>query len=122
MTGLALDWSTAEVHDGTLAVAFSDKAPREWREAFARATTLLSHGTWEVNELKAHSLRIAPVHLGEEERVKHFLDSAMLEANATIMSEDELFDPEPTEEDKTDGASGGPSPDEELTARFRAFA
>ena len=118
MNTLQLDWSSAEVSDARLTVGFSEKAPKKWRTAFARAVSLLSHDTWEVSELKPQSVRVSPVRLGEEERVRHFLESAVLEANATLVGEDELFDADVEDEEEADE----PSPDEELTARFRAFA
>jgi hypothetical protein len=119
MKTLQLDWSSAEVSDAKLTVGFSERTPKKWREAFARAVALLSHDTWEVSELKQGGVRISPVRLGEEERVRHFLESAVLEANATLVSEAELFDDDQSENGE---APAEPSADEELTARFRAFA
>ena len=121
MTGIQLDWSTAEVRDGELKVGFSDKAPKKWREAFARTAALLSRDTWQLNELKPGYVRISPIRLGDEERVKHFLEGAALEANTTLVGEEELFASEDADETEEDEA-GGPTPDEQMTARFRAFA
>jgi len=119
MTVLQIEWSTAEVSDAELTVSLSDNAPKKWRVAFARAASLLSQGSWEVSQVKRRHVRISPVRVGEEERVKQFLDGAVLEANATLVSEDELFDPaQADDEDHGDETSA----DEELTARFRAFA
>jgi hypothetical protein len=115
-----LDWSSADVSDGTLDVALRGKTSKKWREAFERATALLSHGNWNtrLNQRKG-AVRLDPVSLGEEERVRQFLEGALLEANRVIVSEGELFD-------KADGGDEGEEPeisdDAELTARFRAFA
>ena len=115
-----LDWSSADVTDGTLDVALRGKTPKKWREAFERATALLSHGNWNARlNQRRGAVRLDPVNLGEEERVRQFLEGALLEANRVIVGEDELFD-----------TAGGPgeaeepeiSADEEMTARFRAFA
>jgi hypothetical protein len=121
MTGIQLNWSTAEVSNGELRVGFSDKAPKKWREAFARTATLLSRETWELDEIKPDHVRISPIRPGEEERVKHFLESAVLEANTTLVGEEELFAAEDADEAEENDAAG-PSPDEEMTARFKAFA
>lgn len=118
MKALQLDWSTAEVSDGKLTVGFSDRTPKKWREAFSKAVALLSHDTWEVSELKQQSVRLGPIRLGEEERVRHFLESAVLEANAALVSEEELF----ADDHDDDEEDAGPTADEELTAHFRAFA
>lgn len=115
-----LEWSSADVTDGTLVVALSTKPPKKWREAFERATALLSHGNWSTRLSKRNSaVRLDPVALGEEERVLQFLEGALLEANRTILSEDELFD---HAEDGDDAAEAETSVDEQLTAAFRGFA
>lgn len=115
-----LDWSSADVSDGTLIVALSDSPPKKWREAFERATALLSHGNWHTRlNRKNHAVKVDPVQLGEEERVRQFLEGALLEANRTIVAEDELF-----EDSGTDGEADEPevSADREMTERFRSFA
>jgi hypothetical protein len=117
---LALDWTSAEVSDGTLVVALSAKPPKKWRDAFARATALLSHGNWSTRLTQRNAaVRLDPVELGEEERVRQFLEGALLEANRTIVSEDELFaaGEHGDEEDEPEA-----SVDEELTQKFRSFA
>jgi len=117
---VVLDWSSADVTDGTLAVALSGKTPKKWRDAFERATALLSHGKWNTRlSPRKGAVRLDPVSLGEEERVRQFLEGALLEANRVIVSEKELF------EDGDDGGAGEESEtseDGELTQRFRAFA
>jgi hypothetical protein len=118
---LELDWSSAEVSDGTLTVGFSDKPPKKWRDSFDRTVALLSHGNWKtaLNTRKAF-VEISSVHLGDEERVRRLLEGAVLEANVTLVGEDAVFD------DAHDSESPGDQPeqseDEEITARFRAFA
>ena len=113
-----LDWSSAEVNDGTLVVALSGKTPKKWREAFERATALLSHGNWHTRlSQKATAIKLDPVRLGEEERVRQFLEGALLEANHTIVSDEELF-----EDDADEGDEQEPSTDSQLTATFRGFA
>jgi hypothetical protein len=114
-----LDWSSADVTDGTLDVALNGRPPKKWRDAFARATALLSHGNWNTRLTQRNAaVRLDPVSLGEAERVRQFLEGALLEANRVIVSEDELFEP-------SDGGAADetePSEDQELTQRFRAFA
>lgn len=112
-----LDWSSADVTDGTLTVALSDSPPKKWREAFERATALLSHGNWHTRlGRKNHAVKVDPVRLGEEERVRQFLEGALLEANRTIVAEDELF-----EESEAEAEDPETSADKEMTDRFRAF-
>ena len=71
-------------------------------------------------------MTVESVQPGDEERVRQFLEGAVLEANTTLVSEQELFgDEQPDEEDdepQTDSDAPKPSPDEALTGRFREFA
>jgi hypothetical protein len=116
---LKLDWSSAEVSDGKLTVGFSAKPPKKWRDSFDRTMALLGHGNWKtaLNSRKA-SVEIASVQLGDEERVRRLLEGAVLEANVTLVGEDALFNDGYVDDD----VETEPSADEEITARFRAFA
>lgn len=127
MERVQLDWSTAEVSDGTLTVGVSEKPPKKWRDSFERTAMLLGAGSWEVAlNSKKQSIRVASVRPGDEERVRQFLEGAVLEANTTLVSEHELFGDESAdhegEAEETDSDAPQPSRDEELTARFREFA
>jgi hypothetical protein len=115
-----LDWGSAQVSDGTLVVELSARPPKKWREAFERATALLSHGNWSTRlNSRNGAVRLDPVQLGEEERVRQFLEGALLEANRTILTEVELFD---ASAEDGDGEDTETSADDELTQRFRSFA
>jgi hypothetical protein len=121
---LNLDWSTAEVSDGKLTVGLSAGPSKAWRQVFERTATLLSAGTWDVAlKPKKATVEIASVQDGDEERVRQFVEGAVLEANAKLAddqeAEDEAGDDEPSE---SHGDAAEPSPDERLSERFRAFA
>ncbi len=124
---LKLDWSTAEVSDGELTVGLSDKPPKEWREVFERTAALLGAGNWEVTlKPKKGSVQVASVSPGDEERVRQFIEGAVLEANATLVSEQELFEGDSTDDEddhetEPDTAASEVSRDDELTDHFRAF-
>ncbi len=115
-TQVQVDWSTASVSDGKLAVELSDKPSDEWSARFLKTTTLLNHGTWETIELKKRRVRIATVAPGEEEKVRHFLESAVFEANSAVEAESE---PEASEDQPNPPES---TPDSEMTDSFRSFA
>jgi hypothetical protein len=122
---LKLDWSTAEVSDGELTVGLSGKPPKKWRDAFERTAALLGAGNWEVTvRPKKGSVQIASVRPGDEERVRQFVEGAVLEANTTVASEQELYESQPADDGEPEPDSDTPesSPDEELTGRFREFA
>jgi hypothetical protein len=122
---LKLEWSTAEVSDGKLTVGLTAKPPKEWRDTFERTAALLGAGNWEVTlRPKKGSVQIASVQPGDEERVRQFVEGVVLEANGTLVSEHELYQSETADDNdqEPDPEASEPSPDEELTGRFRAFA
>lgn len=119
---LELDWSTAEVSDGELTVGLSAKPPKRWRDAFERTAALLGAGNWEVTlKPKKGSVAIESVQPGDEERVRQFVEGAVLEANTTLKRKSEG-----ARDDDDDQEPGADAPeqsaDEQLTERFRAFA
>jgi hypothetical protein len=125
MEQLNLDWSTAEVSDGKLTVALSGKPPKKWRDAFERTAALLG-GNWDASlNAKKGSVQITSVQPGDEERVRQFAEGVVLEANTTLVSEQELFDTAPAADDdeqQPEPDAPEPSRDQRVTDRFREFA
>lgn len=115
-----LDWASADVTDGTLVVTLSARPPKKWHDAFERAAALLSHGDWRVAlNRRSATVRLEPARPGEEERVRQFLEGALLEANHTILAEDALF--EDLHGDAEADAREA-STDDQMTQTFRTFA
>jgi hypothetical protein len=121
MKKIELDWATAEVTEGTLSVGLSAKPSRDWEDVFDRTARLLNQGTWEKVKLKKDGVRIAPVVPGEEERVRHFLESVVLEANAAAADDDSGGDARAASDEAGEDAASDEG-DREMTDRFRAFA
>jgi hypothetical protein len=124
---LKLDWSSATVEDGTLTVALSAQPPKKWREAFEGTAVLLDTRHWKVAlDHKKGTVRVSAVQPGDEDELRQLLEGSVLQANATLVDEDELFGIERGEredEDKEDSDDPGTgSTDEGLTESFRAFA
>lgn len=120
MSGVTLDWSSAEVHDGTLEVGLSGERPKGWKESFQRTVALLHGRNWTI-ELKKDRVRVLGVAEGNEDRLRHFLESVVLQANSVHEeTKPEARDEEPeADEDEPDEPAG---PDAEMTERFRSFA
>lgn len=125
MANLKLDWSTAEVHDGTLTVSLDGKPTGAWWATFERTAHLLDHGTWPEIKRGKRKIEVEEVEEGTEERLRFFLESVVQEANAEQGKD---------EEDDSEAGSGAETPDEtpeqeneadpdrEMTDRFRSFA
>lgn len=117
-----LDWSSAEVHDGTLVVALEGKVEKGWADAFKRTTRLLNRGRWKEVTLKKGTVRVEPIEPGQEERLHHFLESVVLQANsATETPEADAERSEGPEDPEEQEAREVPE-DQEMTERLRSFA
>jgi hypothetical protein len=101
-----IDWSSAEVRDGTLSVGLTEKPSKEWRERFTGVLERLGH---DGAEIKKEQLVVSAVAPGTEGDVRHMLESAVMQANADLA---------PDEPDDDDGPS---EQDREMTEAFRAF-
>jgi hypothetical protein len=122
MEQLKLDWSTAEVSDGTLTIALNEKPRKEWRDVFARTAALIG-GRWDVTlKPKRASVQVASVQPGDEEAVRQLVEGVVLEANTTLVGEQELFAGASVADERSESDVSEPSRDEELTGRFREFA
>ena len=111
-----IDWSTAEVQDGTLTVELSGDAPEEWSERIPQVVGRLGvRGAGEV-ELDGRTITVAEVQQGAESEIRQALEGAVLQAAA---------DHPPPEADggDEDGDGDGPTDaDQAMTEAFRAFA
>jgi hypothetical protein len=118
----SLDWSTATVKRGVLTVELSGERPRGWNKTFTTTAKLLGGGDWDAVELKKGKVRVSGVTPGVEERLRHFLESVVQQADANHRPEDD--DPDEGSDDAKDGGqpdSGQDDTDAETTARFQAF-
>ncbi len=116
-----LDWASAEVHDGKLVVALEGEPPEGWADAFERTAHLLNQGTWEKVRLKDSEVQIRPVTPGEEDRVRHFLESIVLQANSAA-SADEAGAPDGDATRSAEQEASESDEDQQMTARLRSFA
>jgi hypothetical protein len=108
-----LDWSTATVSDETLTVGFTERPSKAWVERLEAIVDRLQRAgePWEAVKVKSKRVKVAGVTSGAEDDLRHFLEGAVLQANADFAPDaDEECDDKPSETDET------------MTARFQAFA
>lgn len=116
MEDATLDWSSAEVSDGTLTVAVSGEHDDDWDETFARTLALLStSGAWGRPTFKKSKVTVPDVQEGEEDALRFALDGAVQEANAH-RAQDASADEDDDETADDDGRSDA---DQRMTERFR---
>jgi hypothetical protein len=117
MTGIAIDWSSSEVHEGSLEVDLSGELPRGWKGSFERTVAMLQRGEWGKVRLKKGQVHVDDVPEGSEDKLRHFLESVVAEANSRHGVRDEDVSDDPHEDD--DQPIGL---DAQMTERFRSFA
>jgi hypothetical protein len=98
-------------------VALDGKTPPGWKESLATTVRLLGGGEWGEVAFKKRTVRVKDVVAGQEEKLRHFLDSVVEQANASRPGETDS--PESKTDAESDEAEG---PDAEMTKRFRSFA
>jgi hypothetical protein len=121
-----LDWGQADVKEGKLTVSVAGEPPDGWKDTFEKTAALLSSGDWDTVRMKKLTVRVEGVRPGTEDKLRHFLESVVQQANATHEPEDDHDD------DDDDGGKGNEQqPDEAgkddpddagMTERFRSFA
>jgi hypothetical protein len=121
VSGVTLDWSSAEVRDGQLEVGLRGELPKEWKHKFERTVALIPGGDWGKVSLKKDRVRVHEVAAGSEDRLRHFLESVVQEANATLEPSDGEAREKPDQvEDEDEDEDDGP--DAQMTEQFRSFA
>ena len=124
MSDVKLNWTTAKVDDSKLTVDLDGDLPSGWKDSFDAVARLLANSAeWGEVSLKGKkSVRVADVSEGSEERLRHFLESVVAQANADHRPE------EPEDDDDGDEDDGGgdddrddAGPDAEMSDRFRSF-
>jgi hypothetical protein len=106
----ALDWDSVEVRDGTLDVGLTAPPGRAWASRFRSVLVMLDRvdGGWGEVRLRRATVTVSEVREGSEARLRHLLDSAVVEANG-----------EPGSERPTEDADEQRSRDRRMTDAFR---
>ncbi len=103
------------MRDGRLRVPLSEGAGKEWVAALERVVERLERtgSGWGTVSASRKGLEVEDVAEGEEASLRHFLESALLQANTA--AGDGGDDGDEAEDERSD-------PDRRMTERFRAFA
>jgi hypothetical protein len=89
MQATQLDWDSAEVRGCTLGVGLTAPPSRAWASRFRSAVAMLDRvdGQWGEVRLRRAAVTVSEVREGSEARLRHLLDSAVVEANGEPGSE-----------------------------------
>lgn len=113
-----IQWGSAETEDGTLTVELDGASSKGWKARFENVLALLDtpHSGWGDVSLTKKAIRVADVQQGSEAELRHFLESAVLQAN-TDTAPDAIARHENEAQDDPE-----PDVDEQMTQAFRSFA
>ncbi len=80
-TSIAIDWAGARVAGGSLSVEVAPAPDRRWKQRFKRIVAMLDRagGDWGEIELHGSTITVRDVHEGGEERLRHLLESVVVE-------------------------------------------
>ena len=106
-----IDWSSAAVDDGRLTVAVDGRHSAAWSERLEEVLERLGRGgsPWGEIDVGKKKLKVDGVQPGSEADLRHFLETAVLQANADA----------PPKERKDSERSDA---DQAMTDVFRSFA
>jgi hypothetical protein len=109
----SIDWASAEVKGGDLAVALAGEPNAKWAKRVEAILERLERpgSAWGKVKVGSSTVRVEAVTAGAEEDLRHLLDGAVQQANADFA---------PAEEPGGDAA--GSEADAAMTEAFRSFA
>lgn len=113
-----IDWSSAEVHDGSVVIGLTGKSSKAWSDSFDGVLRLLGHGTGDWGEI-AHdkkTITVQGLQPKAEGRLRHFLEAIVVQVNAELAepaSESGSQQAETTDPQELE--------DQEMTATLRSF-
>ena len=110
-----IQWGTAEIDDGSLTVELGGASSKSWKARFENVLALLDtpHRGWGEVSLTRKAIKVSGSQHGSEAEQRHFLESAVLQANT---------DTAPSAPSPHDAEDEEPDADEEMAQTFRSFA
>ncbi|HEX3434985.1 MAG TPA: hypothetical protein VHT25_13100 [Solirubrobacteraceae bacterium] len=111
-----IDWSGAEVEHGTVVVALTGSASKDWSERFEGVAKLLGQGNtdWGEVTLTKKAIKVADLQPGAEHDLRHFLESVVVQVNSEFVAK---VDEQAAEPDDPQAAQ-----DSTMTDRLRSFS
>jgi hypothetical protein len=108
-----LDWTAASVDDGRLTVPVTGEVPTGWTKRVVHVAERLSRpsNAWGAVKVTKKQVEVAEVAPGAETDVHHFLESAIMQANADLRDDDD----DATDDERSER-------DQQMTDAFRSLA
>src|SRR5436305_13111969 len=106
MSDVKLNWRTAQVKDASLSVELEGEIPAGWEQSFETTVRVLGNGDWGEVSLEKTKVRVEDITAGSEDKLRHFLESALAQANANQQSGEEERPEQSSDEDEDENEDG----------------
>ncbi len=116
-----IDWSGAQVEDGSVTLPLSADAPKDWSERFAAVVALLAQkgsARWGDVKVTKKAIKVAELQPGGEDDLRHFLASVVAQVNSELSDEASAQAAQPAQDEPDPRAAQ----DAESAERLRSFA
>jgi hypothetical protein len=115
-----IDWSGAQVSDGSVTLPLSGDAPKDWSERFGAVVALLAQkgsARWGDVNVTKKVVKVADLQPGAEDDLRHFLESIVAQVNSELGEETDASAAQPAHDADPQAAQ-----DAESAERLRSFA
>jgi hypothetical protein len=112
-----IDWSGAQVSDGSVTLPLTGDAPKGWSERFDAVVALLAQkgsARWGEVKVTKKAVKIGELQPGAEDDLRHFLQSVVVQVNSELSGD---ADPQAAQEPDPQAAR-----DAESAQRLRSFS
>ena len=85
-----IDWSGAQVSEGSATLPLTADAPKAWTERFAGVVALLAQkgsAGWGEVEVGKKAVKVAELQPGAEDDLRHFIESVVTQVNSELTDE-----------------------------------
>lgn len=116
-----IDWSGAQVDDGSVTLPLSGDAPKQWSERFGAVVALLAQkgsARWGDVEGTKKAVKVAQLQPGAEDDLRHFMESVVAQVNSELSGEGDAQAAQPTQH----AADPQAARDATSAERLRSFA
>jgi hypothetical protein len=116
-----IDWSGAQVSEGSATLPLTADAPKDWTERFAGVAALLApkgSARWGDVQVGKKAVKVAELQPGAEDDLRHFLESVVAQVNSELSGETDVRAAQ-AEQDESDPQAAR---DVESADRLRSFS
>jgi hypothetical protein len=116
-----IDWSGAQVSEGSATLPLTAGGPKQWSERFASVAALLApkgSARWGEVQVGKKAVKVAELQPGAEDDLRHFIESVVTQVNSELSGEPDERAAQATQ----DEADPQAAQDAESADKLRSFS